>query len=211
MDSRLANLRRAGFSPTGAIDGGAYCGEWTQAFWKVWPDCPVLLIEPQPAQRETLTALAAKVAGSLAVTKALGKTCGPVSFHLGETNSGVTADAGGEGVITVDGVTLDALWAERPEFKPNLLKLDLQGYELEALAGAERCLPQFEVVLLEVSVLRIGPVPIFSEVDSYMKERGYRLYDVLPQFYRPRDGALWQMDVFYVRTDSALVASQSWD
>jgi hypothetical protein len=44
-----------------------------------------------------------------------------------------------------------------------------------------------------------------------MEARAYRLYDVLPQYYRPLDGALWQMDVFYVRHDSALVASRRWD
>src|ERR1019366_8538169 len=47
--------------------------------------------------------------------------------------------------------------------------------------------------------------------DPFMEARGYRLYDVLPQYYRPRDGALYQMDVFYVRNDSALIASRSWD
>ena len=83
--------------------------------------------------------------------------------------------------------------------------------ELDALAGTERHLKQFEVILLEVSVLRIGHVPIFADVAQHMEARGYRIYDVLPQYYRPRDGALWQMDVFYVRNDSALVASRSWN
>ena len=98
-----------------------------------------------------------------------------------------------------------------PGFAPNLLKLDLQGGELDALSGAVGHLKQFEVIVMEVSLLRIGDVPIFADVEREMGPSGYRVYDVLPQYHRPRDGALWQMDVFYVRTDSALVASQSWD
>ena len=81
---------------------------------------------------------------------------------------------------------------------------------MSSLAGAVECLKKFEVIILEVSVLRIGDVPLFSEVDSYMQSRDYRLYDVLPTYYRPLDGALWQMDVFYVRTDSELLASRQW-
>ena len=90
------------------------------------------------------------------------------------------------------------------------MKLDLQGHELPALKGATNILKQFEVVLLEVSVIRIGDVPSFSEVDQFMISQGFRVYDVIPQYYRPLDGALWQMDVFFVRNDSALVASREW-
>jgi len=43
-----------------------------------------------------------------------------------------------------------------------------------------------------------------------MDENGFRLYDVVPQYYRPKDGALWQMDVFYVATHSPLVPSRDW-
>ena len=69
---------------------------------------------------------------------------------------------------------------------------------------------QFEVVILEVSVLRIGDVPIFREVDQYLTQKGYRVYDLLPSYFRPRDGALWQMDAFYVQETSPLIASRDW-
>ncbi len=62
-----------------------------------------------------------------------------------------------------------------------------------------------------MSVLRIGEVPIFHEVNTVMEDHGFRLYDVIPQYDRPRDGALWQVDAFFVRHDSALIASRSWD
>jgi len=211
MNSRLLNLRRAGFSPSGVVDGGAYQGDWTRTFWRVWPDCPSLMIEPLPTQLSVLTALATKTKGSTVVSKAISSKRGEVRFHFGETNSSVvSSDQRGEAVMVVC-TTLDDLLDEASGFKPNLLKLDLQGHELEGLAGTERHLKQFEVIILEVSVLRIGAVPIFSEIDRFMQERGYRFYDVLPQYYRPLDGALWQMDAFYVRDDSALITSRSWD
>jgi len=211
MNTRLLNLRRAGFSPSGGVDGGAYQGDWTRIFWSVWPGCPSLMIEPLPAKFQVLSSLAAKTSGSSVVSKALSRKCGEVPFSLGESNSSIVSNGQHEGTIMVASTTLDDVLDSASGFKPNLLKLDLQGYELEALAGTERHLKQFEVIILEVSVLRLGDVPIFSEVDHFMETKGYRIYDVLPMYYRPRDGALWQMDVFFAREDSALIASRSWD
>jgi FkbM family methyltransferase len=210
MASRLANLRRAGFAATGAVDGGAYLGEWTRMVWAVWPDCPAALVEPQPAQRPALLTLAATTPGSFVVSSALGRASGDAAFRLDETNSAIVPAGSAEAAFVVSCTTLDDLLAERPAFAPNLLKLDLQGGEIEAIAGAARHLGQFEVIVIEVSLLQIGDVPIFAEVERAMEARDYRLYDVIPQYYRPRDGALWQIDAFYVRRDSALVASRSW-
>ena len=210
MNSRLVNLRRAGFSPGGAIDGGAHQGDWTRTLWGVWPDCPSVMIEPLLAKFQILAGLAAKTKGSSVLSKAIGRKRDRVLFHLDETNSGIVTSGSEEGTIMVDCTTLDDVLDEIPGFKPNLMKLDLQGHELEALAGAERHLKEIEVIILEVSVLRIGDVPLFSEVDRFMETRGYRFYDVLAQYYRPRDGALHQMDAFYVRRDSALISSRSW-
>lgn len=138
MNTRLLNLRRAGFSPSGVVDGGAYQGDWTRTFWSMWPDCPSLMIEPLPAQLPILNSVAIKVRGSSVVSKAIGRERGEVPFHLGETNSGIVANGQREGTITVACTTLDDVLDEIHGFKPSLLKLDLQGHELEALAGAER-------------------------------------------------------------------------
>lgn len=211
MAARMSNLRRAGFAPSGAIDGGAYQGDWTRILWSVWPGCPVAMVEPLPAQLPGLRALAATAAGAFVVPKALGSFGGEVAFRQQETNSAIVPAESSDAAITVACTTIDDVLDEAAGFAPNLLKLDLQGGELDAMAGAERHLAQFEVIVLEVSVMQIGDVPIFADVERVMESRGYRVYDILPQYYRPRDGALWQMDVFYVRNDSALVASRSWD
>ena len=59
MTTRLQNLRRAGFHCSGAIDGGAYQGDWSLEFSAVFPEAPILLIEPQPVCQPLLTALGA--------------------------------------------------------------------------------------------------------------------------------------------------------
>jgi FkbM family methyltransferase len=209
MTARLRNLRRAGFTCTGAIDGGAFKGEWSKVFWGSFPDVPVMLVEPQPDKAAGLRSVAESHASHF-VPAALGKSSGDVDFTLGESNSRVASGGSRRDAIRVRMTTIDEAIREARDFHPNLLKLDLQGYELEALAGCSDLGGRFEVIILEVSILRIGDVPIFSEVDDYLGARCFRLYDVIPQYYRPLDGALWQCDAFYVRTDSNLIASREW-
>lgn len=92
-----------------------------------------------------------------------------------------------------------------------MLKLDLQGHELKALIGADKRLNQFEVIVCEMSVIPIGGVPAFAEMNRFFEGKGFRFYDVLPQYDRPLDGAVWQIDAFYIRCGSALISSTAWD
>jgi len=207
MTARLRNLRRAGFICSGAIDAGAFDGEWSCAFWKTFSDVPVCMIEPLPAKAAPLADLARNHRAYF-VAAALGNRRGTAHFRIAETNSQIVEDSE-KGSIVVEVTTIDDVLAKMPSFRPNLLKLDLQGYELQALEGCSH-LELFEVIVLEVSILRIGDVPIFSEVDAFLNDRTFRLYDVIPQYYRPLDGALWQCDAFYVRNDSKLIASRAW-
>lgn len=213
MADRLLNLRQAGFVCTGAVDVGAFHGEWAGELRAVWP-VPVLLVEPQPQCAEILQKFlqAQQLPGSLYAACALGKAAGAAAFQLQQTGSRLLAPNEAESLptIQVPVATLSSLLEQhRQSF--NLLKVDVQGFELDVLAGADTRLQQFEVIILEVSLLRILPAPLFLEVMQYMHERGYRLYDFLPMYYRPLDKALWQGDAFFVRNDSALVSSCDWE
>jgi hypothetical protein len=60
---------------------------------------------------------------------------------------------------------------------PDLLKLDVQGYELEVLRGAEATLRQTRAVLCEVSFREFYTgQPLFTEVVAYLGARGFTLH-----------------------------------
>lgn len=204
--SVLSNMKRCGYDPRGIVDGGAFEGKFILDVWKLWK-VPALIVEPQPSKKAVLEMIARRVPGSMHIPCALGRETGRVQFACDESNSRVVDTTEG---IEVKMVTLDELLDSQNDFCPDLLKLDLQGNELNALTGAVQTLQRFELILLEVSVIRIGPVPIFHEVQDFMNNSGFRFYDVVPQYYRPRDNALWQMDVFYVRKNSKLLESDNW-
>src|SRR2546422_465251 len=89
------------------------------------------------------------------------------------------------------------------------LKLDVQGYELEVLRGAERTLTATDVVLMEVSLLQYNAgAPLFAEVTAFMKAIGFVVYDICGQLRRAADEALFQADLLFVREDSTLRASK---
>ena len=88
---------------------------------------------------------------------------------------------------------------------PDLLKLDLQGFELPALKGADQCLKHAELCIVEFGCLdaykeRTTP----NDVMNLMYQYDYVLYDIVDLIYRPYDGALVGGDFFFVKSDSRL-------
>jgi hypothetical protein len=86
---------------------------------------------------------------------------------------------------------------------PFVLKIDVEGAELEVLAGAPRSLETTDMVLLEVSFFPLVPgAPQVADVICAMRDLGWSPYDVYGGHLRPIDGALAQIDMAFVRTES---------
>ena len=214
LEGRMRNLRRAGFIPRVVVDAGAFRGEWTREVLPIFPEAEFLLIEPQLSVRPALRSLADENKNIRLRHHLLGRVAGEVRMLVEGSNSrilpsGFEAPPGAAVESHRIETLAEALAAEGFQ-SCDLLKLDLQGHELEALAGAGDLFGRIEVIMCEVSWLRIGDVPILHEVVAEFVARGYRPYDVLGQNYRRLDRALWQTDVIFVREDSVLLASNSW-
>jgi FkbM family methyltransferase len=210
----LAAMKRRGFNPKTAIDVGAYSGEWTVSLLQLFPQTPVLMIEPQPAKKQRLEALTQLHNGVKLAPVLLGSAAASdVTFYQADTGSSVLPDPGNSSaqstamtMATLDAVT-QGTYFERPDF----LKLDVQGYEIEVLKGAERVLESVEAVMMEVNLIAINQgAPLVHEAVAYMAARGFRVYDICAFFRRPYDNALWQMDMIFVRATSPLMASTRW-
>ncbi len=77
--------------------------------------------------------------------------------------------------IEVDVVRLDD-WAEREDVeKLDFLWLDLQGYELEALKGAEKLLSKVSAIHIEVSHSQLYENGVlYPELKHWLQQRGFR-------------------------------------
>jgi FkbM family methyltransferase len=201
----LRAISSRGFSPKVVVDVGAYKGEWSRMVKSIWPDCHIIMIEPNLEQRESLQSIAAHLSATL-YTNLLGAEDGQeVKFHIMGSGSSVFPERS-DVPRTTETRQLRTLNSILGAHEPaDLLKIDAQGYELQILAGADKILLNVQAVILEVSLIEVNQsCPLLHEVISYMYERGFVAYDILELHRRPLDGALFQVDIFFSRQDSKL-------
>ncbi len=107
------------------------------------------------------------------------------------------------GVESAPTTTVDDL-VVRHDIVPGrtLLKLDVQGYEAVALAGASDCIKNFAAVQLELSFVPLyGGSWLSEQTIDFMKTCGYELWMLDPAaMYDPRSGRLMQCDGVFVRS-----------
>jgi len=93
---------------------------------------------------------------------------------------------------------LDTLMATQPTPGPYLLKVDVDGHEMEVLAGATETLEQCNVVVIEAPLNRTDH-PNFFRRALYLMENGFFLMDIVDLAYY--GGVLWQVDLVFVRRE----------
>lgn len=203
----LEQARRVGFEPNAVIDIGAAHGTFTRQCIGIFPAARYLLVEPLSEYQPILMDLSKQYPSVACRYVAATYRGGDVSIHVHPDLVGSSlyleteqnTDVNGTPRV-VDAITVDELAGEAGLRGPFLLKVDVQGAELDVLRGAERTLGACEYVLLEVSFFeffRGGPQ--CSDVIGFMKERGFVPYDVVSLQYRPLDQALSQADIAFVR------------
>ena len=78
----------------------------------------------------------------------------------------------------------------------DLLKVDVQGYSLPVLRGAERALGPNTVIASEVDLLDIHRgASLLDEVLAWAGFRDFVVFDIAGLSRRPLDKALWQVDL----------------
>ena len=216
MESTLYDLKQRGFNPTTTIDVGAYHGEWTRMFKKIFPSTKVLMIEAQTEKTEKLNEVCEKFSGEVFCEMAvLGSKSGEeVDFVQMETGSSVFEESSpyARKRLKKTLTSLDNLLQKYTDFQHiDFLKLDVQGYELEVLKGSSDLLRHTEFVLMETSLIPINKgCPLILEVITYMDRMGFRTIDFCSQVRR-KDGSLWATDLLFVSTGSSFLPNTQLD
>lgn len=105
------------------------------------------------------------------------------------------------GKESIDVSTVDAIWDEvAGDAERTCLKLDVQGFELEALRGAEGAMPRLHAVQVELSLVPLyDGGPLWTEVIGFLRERGFHISHLAPAFADANTGELLQVDGFFAR------------
>lgn len=152
----LSHLAAVGFRPQHIFDVGAYRGDFARSCLDVWPTAKMACFEALDSKVMQLQQLAATQPEVEVFQMLLGaESSDRVPLHEAETASSVlvehisnTFPVSYHPMRTVDQIVQDTFNGQSPDF----LKLDVQGYELEVLKGAEKSLPGMQVILAEVSL-----------------------------------------------------------
>ncbi len=206
----LMELKRFGFYPQQVMDAGAFNGDWARICLDIFPESTLTCVEPQDSVQAELQALASAHSNVRTLRTLLGRQAKEgVPFE--ENGPGSSVLTKGQSGIIKPMTTIDIL-IEQGIFKPpELLKLDVQGYELEILEGYTRYFAACQVIQCELSLLPLIPgTPLLHEVIPYLYQRGFVMFDVEELVRDPGDGAVWQIDALFCRTDSPLRTGRSW-
>ncbi len=206
MEGVLAHLRGLGLQPATVVDVGVAHG--TPALYDAFPDAHLVLIEPLvPEYADSINAVLAARPGQW-IQAAAGPQPGEMTIEVHTAPVLSSSKGVGGQPRTVPVTTVDAAVASAPA-GPVVLKVDVEGAELEAIAGAADTLARAELVLLEVALFEFSPgVPVFHEVIGAMAERGWVVHDVYDGGLRPLDGSLGRVDVAFVRRDGRFWSDQ---
>lgn len=218
MRTFLQFLRERGFFPGFAVDVGAHRGHWTEMLKEIFPEVDVLMLEPQPELRGALDALCQRLPGLHWVQTAAGARA--------ETRlQTIWADLQGSSFLPRPDPARTARGEQRPARVerlddllraaggrvPDLVKLDVQGFELEVLRGCPSIFGVTELFVLETSLYAfLDDIPLLREVIEFMAARGYEIYDIAGQIRRPIDGALGQLDIAFARRQGFLRQHDRW-
>ena len=204
----LQQARCLGLSPATVIDVGAAYGSFSLECCNVFPRAQYVLVEALEEFEPFIKAAIKTIAKAEYILSAAAALSGEITINVHADLVGSSIYREQEG-LTADGVprtvpvmALDRLIQDYQIRAPFLIKIDVQGAELDVLRGAEKILEDTEYIILEVSFFEIFKQGAqFYDVVTFMKSKGFVVYDVCGLQYRPLDNALSQADIALVRDE----------
>ena len=195
------------------IDVGANRGQFgLVAAWR-FPGAELHCFEPLPEARSKLMRVLGRDRRRLRVYDvALGAASGTDTFNVSASDDSSSLLAPTTAQLetfpktelaerrTVQVARLDEVITGHHLRRPCLLKVDVQGYELEVLRGADALLESLDELLIECSFVELYEhQPLAGEIVSHCAERSFRLAGIF-SLVRDDSGRCLQADFLFVRS-----------
>jgi FkbM family methyltransferase len=202
---------RPGMRPT-IIDVGAARGESGRLALSVFPRAEIHSVEPIPSEFAALAEEARGFQGWRVYETALGASVGKRELHVCEKVKQASSllpigdatirawpehDFGSRQTIVVPVTTLTRLVEDHRIDQIDILKLDVQGAELEVLHGARHSLARVRYIITEVAFQPMYQGGcLFPDVMAFLHEHG-RYLRALAGEVRDKDGRVVQADALF--------------
>lgn len=203
FESNLRRLIERKVEITAIIDIGASDGCWSRKIKSAYPNAYYLLIEANSIHEEKLKTFCLENSNSDFVVAVAGEEVGEIYFDSSDPFGGTASKVKTEKCDRcLPCVTIDSEVAKRSLSGPFLIKLDTHGFEVSILNGAEKALRNTNLIFVETYNFDIENSSLrFWEMCEFLYHRGFRPIDFCEPMHRPKDGALWQVDIIFVRRD----------
>ena len=174
-----------------ALDVGANLGDWSATLFREIPNAKIFAFEPSRSAFLSIQSRFAENASIQCVNIALGKENSTATLFADESGSGLGSltkrrvkhfgiDFDHEEIIELH--TLDT-WLETngKGLKPNVLKMDVEGHELDVLKGASSTLQNIQIIQFEFGGSNIDTRSYFQDFWYFLSELGFTLYRLGPR------------------------------
>lgn len=204
LQTALARAKARNTAFQTVIDIGASNGQWSRVARRVFPEASYFLIEARAEHEAALQEYQKRNPRTEYVIAAAGDTVGEIYFDATDLYSGQASHTPyAENNIVVPVTTIDTQAREKKLASPFLLKLDTHGFEVPIFEGARETLAQTALIVVETYNFNLTPDSLrFPRMCAFLEERGFRCIDFCNPMHRARDGAFWQMDLFFAPADS---------
>jgi FkbM family methyltransferase len=210
---RLLRWRDQGFTPLVVYDIGAHMGLWSEMAQRVFEPRQCVLFEPQPAFHAIAMARRPHTAANWRLMPcALGDKAGAADLFrtrnqaasslLRPIRTETTADlpTAADGVEPVQVRPLDELVESEMLPRPDLVKIDVQGFEAQVLSGGLKTLRHAQRAIVEVSLHTLyQSQPLIAEILPALTDLGFVVDDLTEAYSGWPDLRLWQVDLWLRR------------
>lgn len=194
------------------VDVGAHEGEFAMRALQILPKASILSFEPLEDAFRQLKFNTLTVPNFKAFNCALGDTNSKMEIHRNEFSASSSllrmVDLHKEAFPFTVNETIETVEVKRLDdvlhglyLEDNILiKMDVQGYEDRVIFGGENVISRATLLVVEVSFQTLYErQPLFDEIYSMLRQRGFAYIGNWDQLLSPADGSVLQADAMFVR------------
>ncbi len=183
-------------------DVGAHLGYYGCIAGAAYPDLKLFLFEMNHNMVELIerNLAANKLNDAVVVNQAVSDRRKRISYADGSVDAGLSMSQAGdqsgrEGEVTAEAVSLDEFFAEKG-VDPDVIKIDVQGAEMEALQGARAIIERrHPVIFLEVHPKLVGSFGVtVPNIYRFLADKGYNQIYLINE-HRKDAGRLLKLDL----------------
>lgn len=205
----VEKLVNAGIPIETVYDVGASNGQWSAQIAEVLPRATFELFEAWvgPQYADALAAVLRRRPDFRVHRFALGRENGTIRLNVQANHAGNSLiQSDWDGIVEklpVPVRRLDDAVIGLNLRPPDLIKIDVQGFELKILEGGEQTCRQAKALMLETWLYRgYGPeTPLLHEIVDWVAAREFSLATFGGSWVSPDELKMWSVDAFFVRND----------